>query len=133
MTVRRVRSRGRHLLKLKVKMYKKACRAEKYFVLVDDDPQLPSDQVTKQIRFLLEGIVVAVIALFGVMGNLMSVYILMWRKLDLQVFLRRLLVLLAVFDTLFLVSNFLSYSLQMLSQVKSPPSYYSITFYQRRE
>lgn len=87
-------------------------------VLTAGTVPLPSDQVTKQIRFLLEGVVVAVIAFLGVIGNLISVFVLVWRKLDLQVFLRRLLVLLAVFDTIFLTSNFLSYSLPMLSQVR---------------
>ena len=64
---------------------------------------------------VLEGGVIAVIANIGVFGNLLSMYILLRKKLDLQPFLCRLLILLVVFDTIFLVAEFSLYSLPELN------------------
>ena len=55
------------------------------------------------------------IANIGVFGNLLSMYILLRKKLDLQPFLCRLLILLVVFDTIFLVAEFSLYSLPELN------------------
>ena len=66
-------------------------------------------------RVVLEGGVIAVIANVGIFGNLLSMYILLRRKLDLQPFLCRLLILLVIFDTIFLVAEFLLYSLPELN------------------
>lgn len=68
-----------------------------------------------QSRAVLEGGVIAVIANIGVFGNLLSMYILLKKKLDLQPFLCRLLILLVVFDTIFLVAEFSLYSLPELN------------------
>lgn len=43
-------------------------------------------------------------------------FILIFRRLDLQPFLRRLLVLLVVFDTIFLLATIFTYSLPILSK-----------------
>ncbi len=50
-------------------------------------------------------------------------YILMNKKLDLQPFLCRLLVLLVVFDTIFLIAEFLLYSLPVLYDEYSDHAY----------
>ena len=81
---------------------------------------MDNDAVTKayifKIRFILEGLVVALISNVGIVGNLLSMFILLKRKLDLQPFLTQLLVLLVVFDTVFLIADFLTYSMPVLSQ-----------------
>ena len=56
-----------------------------------------------------------ILAIVGVFGNVVSVVILNRTKLDLGPLLQRLLVTLAVFDTIFLVTGFLTYSLPLLS------------------
>jgi len=60
-------------------------------------------------------VAVAFIAHCGVAGNLLSAWVLATRRLDLQPFLCRLLIALVAFDTVFLVADFLTYSLPMLS------------------
>ncbi len=57
---------------------------------------------------------VCAVANVGVAGNALSMFVLLRRRLDLQPFLRKLLVLLTCFDTAFLVSEFLLYSLPLL-------------------
>ena len=59
---------------------------------------------------------VALIAHVGIFGNVLSMCILLSRKLDLQPFLCQLLVLLVVFDTIFLITDFLTYSLPLLNR-----------------
>lgn len=72
--------------------------------------------VILQIRFILEGLVLAFICHLGLFGNLLSMFILLKKKLDLQPFLCQLLVLLVIFDTVFLIADFLTYSLPVLSK-----------------
>ena len=74
----------------------------------------PSDNVYP-IRLALEGILVAILANVGVIGNCVSLTILISKKLDLQPFLCRLLILLVAFDTIFLATDFFTYSLPLLS------------------
>ena len=76
-----------------------------------EDSAADNDAVTKafifKIRFILEGIVVAVICNVGILGNLLSMFILLKRKLDLQPFLTQLLVLLVEFFLKFFAGRFL--------------------------
>ena len=68
-----------------------------------------------KVRFWMEGIVMAVIALVGIPGNLLFMYILLRTKLDLHPFLRRLLIFLVASDSIFLVTDFLLNSLPLLN------------------
>lgn len=71
--------------------------------------------LVRRIQFAFEGICLSFIAIGGIGGNLISMFILLRRKLDLQPFLCRLLVLLVIFDTIFLFTDFVNFSLPSLS------------------
>ena len=73
--------------------------------------------ILDKFSFFFEGIITSTLALFGVIGNTLVIIVLVLKRdtLDLHHFYRRLLILLAVWDTLFLVSNFFAFGLPLLS------------------
>ncbi|XP_059082321.1 G-protein coupled receptor daf-37-like [Tigriopus californicus] len=67
------------------------------------------------LRFVTEGLVNSVVSTFGLVGNVSAIVILATQKLDLHSFLRHILIALAVFDIIFLVTTFFLYSLPLFS------------------
>lgn len=61
------------------------------------------------LRFMTEGLINTFVSTLGLLGNISAIVILATQKLDLHSFLRHILIALAVFDTIFLLTTFLLY------------------------
>ncbi|XP_023321774.1 probable G-protein coupled receptor frpr-1 [Eurytemora carolleeae] len=66
------------------------------------------------LKFVVEGILVPVITGFGLAGNIASMLVLRSPKLDMKVSIRHILMMLALFDSLFIMFTTLSFSLLQL-------------------
>lgn len=91
-----------------------------YYSNYKEDPHLadPSKPFSYFLRLIGEGVLSTIFIVFGLFGNSVAVYLISKKKLDLQPYLRKLMIALSTYDSLFLISAFFLISLPMLS-----PSY----------
>ncbi|TRY60950.1 hypothetical protein TCAL_11534, partial [Tigriopus californicus] len=91
-----------------------------YYSNYKEDPHLadPSKPFSYFLRLIGEGVLSTIFIVFGLFGNSVAVYLISKKKLELQPYLRKLMIALSTYDSLFLISAFFLISLPMLS-----PSY----------
>ena len=68
------------------------------------------------VSWMVEGCLIPVVATFGLVGNIVSISILQDRSLDMKATFREILIMLAVFDTIFVLSATISFSLPIMFQ-----------------
>ena len=69
---------------------------------------------TETFKYVVEGIIMTIVLLFGLIGNSLSIYILRHKEVRLQPVFVDVLCSLSVYDNLFLIGAFLLYSLPQL-------------------
>ena len=67
-------------------------------------PETLEDNVTIDVKFWIKGVINLIVGVFGSLGNLLAIAVLLSPKMELVPSIRKLLIVLATFDTLYLSS-----------------------------
>jgi len=68
------------------------------------------------LSFMVEGFLIPLVAIFGTLGNLTSISVLRDKKLDMKDTFREILIMLTMFDTIFVLSVTITFSFPIFSQ-----------------
>ena len=85
-----------------------------HLTITDDGMYLPTIEVAEPCRFWTEGVVSAVVAIFGLMGNMISIWVLSDDELRSSPF-NRLLLALAIIDCMFIMPGTIIYTAKAFS------------------
>ena len=70
--------------------------------------------MTDKLHYLVEGVLIPVITVFGLTGNLTTIYVLCSPSVDIKVTFRHIITMLAMFDSLFILMATLTFSMPLL-------------------
>jgi len=66
---------------------------------------------------IVEGFFIPFVATFGILGNVASICVLRDNRLEMKATFREILIMLSIFDTIFVISATVSFSLPIISQL----------------
>ena len=81
----------------------------------EDESEEYANWVYGIFKYVVEGILMTIVALFGLLGNTLSIYILHHREVKLKQDFVEVLCSMSAYDNLFLIGAFILYSLPQLS------------------
>ena len=67
-----------------------------------------------QSRYLVEGIIIPIVAIFGLSGNFTSICVLLSPSVDIKATFRHIITMLAIFDSCFILLASITFSLPLL-------------------